>query len=56
MIDPKQDPSRAEEEAAERKPELESETLKDLAPSEGEGEVVKGGDTGIGRNCETGTA
>ena len=42
MVDPTQDLSKDEEQTAERKPELERETLKDLTPKEG-AEDVKGG-------------
>ena len=56
MIDPKQKLAQEEEDALERKPELESETLKDLTPPAGEAEGVKGGDTTwnprFDRQCE----
>ena len=45
MIDPKQKLSQEDEDVAERKPELESETLKDLTPPAGQAEDVKGGAT-----------
>lgn len=54
MFDPKQNPSH-DEEQAERKPELEPETLKDLTP-EDEAEGVKGGQTTPAVACECGTA
>jgi hypothetical protein len=53
MIDPKQNPSPDEEETARRKPELEPETLKDLTPTEGKGEEVKGGAT-LGQTAQQG--
>ena len=54
MIDPEQKLTRDEQDAAEGKPELEAETLKDLTPPEGQGERVRGGETtGAGeRACE----
>ena len=55
MVDPKQDLSQDEEQTAERKPELEHETLKDLTPKEG-AEEVKGGPAGrLPTACEAGS-
>ena len=45
MIDPEQNLTRDEQDAAEGKPELEAETLKDLTPPEGGAEALKGGQT-----------
>ena len=58
MIDPEQKLTRDEQDAAEHKPELASETLKDLTPPEGQGEGVRGGvTTGAGPpECENATA
>jgi hypothetical protein len=56
MIDPKENPTLDEEEAAERKPELESEKLKDLTTSEDQAEGVRGGETTPAVGCECGTA
>ncbi len=46
MIDPRQKALQDEEDVAERKPDLESERLKDLTTPEDDAERVKGGDTG----------
>ena len=55
MIDPKQNRPDEDEDVAERKPELESETLKDLTAPEGEADRVKGGQTVPGQKCHYGT-
>jgi hypothetical protein len=52
MIDPeKKHSSDEEEDAIERKLELDSETVKDLTPDD-EAEDVRGGDAGIGPECD----
>jgi hypothetical protein len=43
MIDPKQQLSQDEEETAERKPELESERIRDLEPPDEQADAAKGG-------------
>ena len=57
MIDPTQKRTKDDPDAGEDKPELESETLTDLTPPEGQGEGVKGGvTTGAGEPaCKYGT-
>ena len=52
MIDTKQQPSQDEEHARERKPELESETLKDLTPLDEQADAAKGGPFTDGDRCD----
>ena len=56
MIDPKNHPSKDEEDVAEGKPELDSERVKDLTPEDEQTDDVLGGQTTPGRyNCYAGT-
>ena len=55
MIDPKQNQPEEDEHTAEREPELESETLKDLTAPEDQAEEVKGGAAMPYKGCGWGT-
>lgn len=56
MTDPKHIQTQEEDEAKERKLELDRETVKDLSPQDEQAEGIKGGPTTPAFNCECGTA